>query len=173
MSNICEQEIGTIFGCFPNEQISSTVCWGVAFPQLMSCHGSYNMRSVHTSFINLFRPICMDGFPRPDLWIGEACCTGSGRYCPIGQYLATGRINNQNINVYVSWLKVDWRQLTYRYAAAAIDQATPARSLTLAPLGAQRSPLWFFANNSWSTGNFAFKLAIPPRATIPHIVSKN
>ena len=47
--------------------------------------------------------------------------------------------------------------------------------LTLAPLGGggQRAPLWFFANSSWSTGNFALKLAIPLRATILHIVSKN
>ena len=45
--------------------------------------------------------------------------------------------------------------------------------LTLAPLGGgQRAPLWFFANSSWSTGNFALKLAIPLRPTIPHLVSK-
>ena len=34
-------------------------------------------------------------------------------------------------------------------------------------------PLWFFASNSWSTGNFVLKLAIPFRATIPHLVSKS
>ena len=50
--------------------------------------------------------------------------------------------------------------------------------LTLAPLGGggggpKGPPLWFFANSSWSTGNFALKLAIPLRATIPHLVSKN
>ena len=39
--------------------------------------------------------------------------------------------------------------------------------------GAQRAPLWFFANSSWSTGNFALKLVIPLRATISHLVSKN
>ena len=39
--------------------------------------------------------------------------------------------------------------------------------------GAQRAPLWFFANSSWSTGNFALKLAIPLRTTIPLLVSKN
>ena len=45
--------------------------------------------------------------------------------------------------------------------------------LTLAPLGGgPKGPLWFFADSSWSTGNFALKLAIPLRATIPHLVSK-
>ena len=46
------------------------------------------------------------------------------------------------------------------------------RPLTLAPLGGgAKGPLWFFANSSWNTGNFALKLAIPLRATIPHLVS--
>ena len=39
--------------------------------------------------------------------------------------------------------------------------------------GGAKGPLWFFANSSSSTGNFALKLAIPLRATIPHLVSKN
>ena len=43
-------------------------------------------------------------------------------------------------------------------------------SLTLAPL--PPPPLWFFANSSWSTDNFALKLVIPLPATIPHLVSK-
>ena len=44
--------------------------------------------------------------------------------------------------------------------------------LTLAPLGGGKGPpLWFFANSSWSTRNFALKLAIPYRPTIPHLVS--
>ena len=41
------------------------------------------------------------------------------------------------------------------------------------PAGGPKGPLWFFANSSWSTENFALKLAIPLRATIPHLVSKN
>ena len=46
--------------------------------------------------------------------------------------------------------------------------------VNLRPVGGPKGPpLWFFANSSWSTGNFALKLAIPLRATIPHLVSKN
>ena len=47
--------------------------------------------------------------------------------------------------------------------------------LTLAPLGGGGGKGYgflFFANSSWSTVNFALKLAIPLRATIPHLVSK-
>ena len=39
--------------------------------------------------------------------------------------------------------------------------------------GGKGPPLCFFANSSWSTGNFALKLAISLRPTIPHLVSKN
>ena len=44
--------------------------------------------------------------------------------------------------------------------------------LNLRPAGGPKAPLWFFANSSWSTRNFALKLAIPLRATILHLVLK-
>ena len=47
-------------------------------------------------------------------------------------------------------------------------------ALTLALLGGGggKGPLWFFANSSRSTGNFALKLAISLRETILHLVKK-
>ena len=39
--------------------------------------------------------------------------------------------------------------------------------------GGGKEPPVVFANSSWNTGNFALKLAIPLRATIPHLVSTN
>ena len=39
--------------------------------------------------------------------------------------------------------------------------------------GGKGPPLWFFENRPWNTGNFALKFAVPPPATILHMLTKN
>ena len=88
-----------------------------------------------------------------------------------------GKWRRRNWNMHTSrvfWNKNETRnkKLHYEYTLKRLIRVWYVNPRHAGGGGAQRAPpLWFFANSSWSTGNFALKLAIPLRATIPHLVT--